>query len=105
MSDEFKIIKGVINVSRITKSRLFTKDGKEGKYLRVVLIRKKEKDQYGQVCYMVKEDVTKDERLSGVEGNFIGDMSAMKPREGTSAPRQSAPAPASPPPEDDDVPF
>ena len=101
MSEEFKIIKGVINVSKIDKARLFTKEGKTGKYLRIVLIKKKEKDRYGQTCFMIKEDISKEEREKGIEGNFIGDASAMKPK--ASAPA-SRPSPT-PEDEDDSVPF
>lgn len=100
MSDEFKIIKGVINCSKINKARLFTKEGKDGKYLRVVLIRKKEKDRYGQTCFMIKEDITKEERDAGVEGNFIGDASAVKPKGNPARPTATPEAD-----HDDDIPF
>lgn len=102
MSDEFKIIKGTLNCSRITKSRLFTKEGKDGKYLRIVLIRKKALDQYGQVQYMIKEDVTKEEREAGKDGEFIGDASAVKPKNPAPAPK---PAEAEKEEDNGDVPF
>lgn len=97
-----KIIKGILNCSAINKERLFKKENKPGQYLRIVLIRKKEKDKYGQTCYMIKEDVTKEQRDAGIEGGFIGDANIMKPKD---APRPAAAQPSASGIEDDDVPF
>lgn len=82
MSDEFLIIKGTLNCSRIDKKRLFKKEGKPGSYLKIVLIQKKDRDTYGRVQFMVKEDISKEERQAGVDGNFIGDayISEAKPK-------------------------
>lgn len=86
MSDEYKVIKGTINCSRINKARLFTIEGKEGKYLKIVLIRKRQLDKFGRVAYMLKEDVSQQDQQNGIEGGFIGDAYVQKPK--------SAPAPA-----------
>lgn len=69
------IIKVELNCSRINKARLFRKEGKDGAYLKVVLIKKRERDKWGNVVYMVKEDVPK-----GEEGNFIGDAKIPTPK-------------------------
>ena len=105
MSDEApKIIKGVLSCSRISKNRLFTKEGKIGKYLKIVLIKRKEKDAYGRVAYMIKEDVTKTEHDAGVDGNFIGDAAIPLPKATTGTP---APQPTTnpPPKRKEGVPF
>lgn len=84
MSD-FLIIHGVINCSRISKSRLFRKkddqgNEKPGQYLKIVLVQKKEKDQWGNTIFFIKEDTTKEERDAGVEGQFIGDAKIYAPK-------------------------
>ena len=103
MSDDFKCIKGTINCSKINKARLFTKEGKEGKYLKIVLIKKRDLDKYGQIQFMIKEDVTMEQSNSGIEGAIIGDASALKPRP------KAAPADVAEVvrqfPKDEDVPF
>jgi hypothetical protein len=61
------MIKLKINVSAITKSKLFR--GEKGVYLDATLI-ETPNSQYGD--YMIVEDVTKEERLSGVKGPILG---------------------------------
>lgn len=92
-----------INCSRITKSRLF--QGKNGKYLDLILMEKKEPDQYGN-NWMVCESVSKEEREAGVKGEILGSGKTISVK-----PKQAAPKPASAPvapwekEEQDDVPF
>lgn len=81
MSD-FLVIHGVINCSRINKARLFKKPDKPGSYLKIVLVQKKEKDQFGNTVFFIKEDSTKEERDAGVETNFIGDAKIYAPKPG-----------------------
>ena len=59
-----------INVSQIDKARLFS--GQKGKYLDcTVFIDINDLDQYGN-SGMITQDVTKDEKESGVKGNILG---------------------------------
>ena len=59
-----------INVSQIDKARLFS--GQKGKYLDcTVFIDINDLDQYGNNG-MITQDVTKDEKASGVKGNILG---------------------------------
>lgn len=92
MSDEAPtVIKVELNCSRINKARLFRKEGKEGAYLKVVLIKRKERDKFGRVAYMVKEDVPK-----GEEGNFIGDGNVPIPKNAPAPPPATTTAPGQP---------
>jgi hypothetical protein len=89
-----------INCSRINKARLF--QGKNGKYLDLILMEKREPDQYGN-DWMVCESVSKEEREAGVKGEILGSGKTLKAK-----PKPEAPKPANAPmtPEDqDDVPF
>lgn len=90
-----------INVTRIEKARLYA--GKNGKYLDLILLPKREQDQYGN-DYMVTQSVSKEERQSGVKGPILGDAKVLR-----KAPQPVArtPKPAPPPmtQEEDDVPF
>ena len=59
-----------INVSQIDKARLFS--GQKGKYLDcTVFIDINDLDQYGN-SGMITQDVSKDEKASGVKGNILG---------------------------------
>ena len=59
-----------INVSQIDKARLFS--GQKGKYLDcTVFIDIDDLDQYGN-SGMITQDVSKDEKASGVKGNILG---------------------------------
>jgi len=59
-----------INVSQIDKARLFS--GQKGKYLDcTVFIDINDLDQYGN-SGMITQDVTKDEKASGVKGSILG---------------------------------
>ena len=61
------MIKGMIDVSKIDKKRLYT--GKKGAYLNFVFIETPE-SEYGD--YMIVEDVSYDERLAGKRGTILG---------------------------------
>ncbi len=59
-----------INVSKIDKTRLF--DGKNGKYLDcTIFVDPDTVDQYGNHG-MITQDVTKEEKNSGVKGAILG---------------------------------
>ena len=61
------MISGRINVKKINKDRIYV--GQKGSYLDFVLI-ETPNSQYGN--YMIVQSVSKEERLSGVKGEIIG---------------------------------
>lgn len=61
------MIKLNLDVTKISKDRLFT--GKKGTYLNAVLI-PTPNSEYGD--YMIVEDITKEERESGMKGVILG---------------------------------
>ena len=64
------MIKISINTSKIDKSLLY--EGKQGKYLNIVLIDNKGgEDKYGNKGFVV-QDVSKEEREKGNRGPIIG---------------------------------
>ena len=69
-----EIISVRINVSRIEKARLYA--GKNGKYLDILLMKKREVDQYGN-DWMVVQSVSKEERQQGVKGPILGDAKTL----------------------------
>ena len=99
------MIKLKINVSAITKSKLFR--GEKGVYLDATLI-ETPNNQYGD-DYMIVEDVTKEERLSGIKGPILGNAKIIgQPQQ--QAPRKDPPQRAPSPDSDvdgwdEDVPF
>lgn len=96
-----------LDVTLIDKARLFTgkqaKDGHVPKYLDLVLIPRKEAGQYGDT-HLVKQSVTKDERMAGIELPIIGNATE---RGVANTPPPPASAPRVTPPQEnpDDVPF
>lgn len=99
------VITGKIDVTKITKSRLF--EGKNGaKYLDFVLI-PTTNSRYDD-DFMVCESVTKEERSKGVKGPILGNAKILASR---SAPPQHRANEAElvaqepPPASDDNVPF
>lgn len=63
------IIKGKIDVTKVTKDRLF--QGKNGaKYLSITLL-EVENDKYDN-DFMIVEEVSKEERLKGIKGPILG---------------------------------
>lgn len=83
-----------IDVSKITKSRLFT--GKKGVYLDAKLIPTPE-SEYGD--FMIVESTSKEEYESGVKGVILGNGKEFKPQD------QSNSAPAASNNSIDDLPF
>ena len=82
-----------IDVTKIDKSRLYK--GQKGTYLDVVLIPTPQ-SEYGD--FMIVQQVSKEERDSGVKGEILGNGKVM----GESKPEQKPePSTAS----DDDLPF
>lgn len=97
------VITGKIDVTKITKSRLF--EGKNGaKYLDFVLI-PTTNSRYDD-DFMICESVTKEERAKGVKGPILGNAKILASR---SAPPQhkanEVQEPEPPPAAEDDVPF
>ena len=65
-----KIIVGKIDVTKISKARLFP--GKNGaKYLDFVMMENDEPDRFGN-DFMIVEGVSKEERAQGVRGVILG---------------------------------
>ena len=99
-----------LNVSMIEKARLFK--GKKGTYLdATVFIDVDQQDQYGNNG-MITQDVSKEERDSGVKGPILGNVEVFyndSPQQ--QAPQQQAPqqqAPQQPGPDqldDSSIPF
>lgn len=106
------MIKLKINVSKIDKARLFK--GEKGTYLDCVLIDTPD-GKYGD--YMIVQEVTKEERQSGVKGTIIGNAknfggprnsgpsSHSRPDNHNHPPARSEPKPAAQENLDQDVPF
>lgn len=78
------MITGKIDVTKITKSRLFK--GAKGTYLDIVLI-ETPNSQYGD--YMIVESVTKEEREAGKKGPILGNAKIL----GQRAPQQQSAPP------------
>lgn len=74
-----EIINLKIDVTKITKSRLFK--GEKGTYLNCSLI-PTPNSKYGE--YMIKEDTTKEERDNNIEGVILGNGKVFKRKESNS---------------------
>jgi hypothetical protein len=93
------IITVKIDVTKVDKARLF--EGKNGaKYLDITLLGRDEPDQYGN-DFMVVQQVSQQERQSGVKGTILGNGKILGRKGGVSKPVPSGDLP----PETDDVPF
>jgi hypothetical protein len=69
-----KLISVKIDVTKIDKTRLYR--GEKGTYLNAVIFLDDEADQYGNhgaIC----EQVTKEERQSGVKGTILGNVKVL----------------------------
>lgn len=76
------MIKISIDVTKISKDRLYIgktrEDGSAAKYLSITLVENKDgKDRFGNDGF-VAEDVSKEERLSGVKGVIIGNWKKLE---------------------------
>ena len=96
------IIKLNIDVKKLDKARFFT--GAKGTYANLTVLLRDEPDQYGNDG-MIVEDVSQEERMSGVKGTIVGNVKVVKQKD--SAPQKPAPsAPKSAQDDDDqDIPF
>lgn len=93
------IITVKIDVTKVDKARLF--EGKNGaKYLDITLLGRDEPDQYGN-DFMVVQQVSQQERQSGVKGAILGNGKILGRKSGVSNPVPSGDQP----PQTDDVPF
>lgn len=93
------IITVKIDVAKVDKARLF--EGKNGaKYLDITLLGRDEPDQYGN-DFMVVQQVSQQERQSGVKGAILGNGKILGRKGGASNPEPSDDQP----PQTDDVPF
>jgi len=88
-----------INVSKIDKTALY--DGKNGKYLDLVMFENKNgEDQYGNLGF-VTQDIGKDRRLAGEKGPIIGNFKELQSRASNDTSNNSAPIDQN----GDDIPF
>lgn len=84
-----------LNCSKIPKERLF--QGKNGKYIDLVLFENKVPDQHGNHGF-ISVSVTKEERLAGTRGEIVGNWKdTSRDREQQKAPQPRRPAPPKPP--------
>ena len=84
-----------LNVSNVDKAHLF--QGKNGKYLDVILLPNKGgADQYGN-DFMAVQGVSKEARDSGVKGNIIGNARWMGARQQPTTKPADAPSDDGPP--------
>lgn len=90
------MITGKIDVLKIPKDKLYK--GEKGTYLDFVLI-ETPNSQYGD--YMVKRNVTKEEREAGIDGEILGNAKIFKKAESNKKPDSTNKAKK----EDDDLPF
>lgn len=72
MADKKQIVRIKIDCSKIDKARLFKGKGK-AQYLDATVFISQEADQYGNNG-MITQDVTKEERESGVKGAILGNI-------------------------------
>jgi hypothetical protein len=91
-----------INVTKIDKSAIY--EGKNGKYVSLVLFENKEgRDQYGNDGF-VTQDIGKDRRLAGERGPIIGnwkEMGDVKPAQAAQPAQTQSVVDA----DGDDIPF
>jgi hypothetical protein len=92
------IIKGKIDVSKIDKERLYK--GKKGTYLDFALI-PTPNGQYGNT-HMIVQEVSKEERDSGVKGAILGNAKVSEGNSNQSNPAGQTPAGAE---AEEDLPF
>lgn len=93
-----------VNVTKIDKTALV--DGKNGKYLSLVLFEnKKGIDQYGNAGF-ITQDLGRERREKGEKGEILGNYKVILPRH-QQAPAQSQPQQSQEEPFDEDssIPF
>lgn len=91
-----------INVTKIDESAIY--EGKNGKYVDLVLFENKDgEDQYGNLGF-VTQDIGKDRRLAGERGPILGNWKEIgATREST--PQERPAAPVHTDADGDDIPF
>lgn len=70
-----KIIRLKLDVTKIDKARLFK--GEKGTYLDCTLLYNEVSDQYGNNGF-ISQDVSKEERESGIKGAILGNAKEFK---------------------------
>lgn len=108
------MIKISLDVTKISKDRLYVgktrEDGTSPKYLSITLVENRDgKDRFGNDGF-VAEDVSREERLSGVKGVILGNWKRLEFGDRKPAP---VPAPTTAPAQapsavslaEDDIPF
>lgn len=91
-----KIIRLKLDVTKIDKSRLFK--GEKGTYLDCTLLYNEATDQYGNNGF-ISQDVSKEERESGVKGAILGNAKEFKSQGQQPVKQMAISVP------DDDLPF
>jgi len=104
-----KMLFGSIDVSKIEKSKIVTKDSNGqpfkngGQYLNVVVWVNDQDDQYGNIA-SIQQSISKEEREQGVKATYIGNLKEYRQNnQQQSAPQQNANPVSSE--EQDDLPF
>lgn len=77
------LIKIKLDVSKIDKERLFK--GDKGTYLDATLFLNEEPDRYGNYG-MITQDVSKEERQSGIKGAILGNVKVINAKPYTPLP-------------------
>jgi len=106
------MIKIKIEVTKITKSRLFKgkeRDGKIPQYLNAVLFESKQTsfgDWRDEQTHVIVEDITKEERAAGVKGAIIGNATDTSKRRTNDRPPAAPENPSEPADSDGpEIPF
>lgn len=87
---------------KIDKAKLFK--GEKGTYLDTTILMKDEPDQYGNVG-MIVQNVTKEERDTGVKGNILGNVKWLQKVQQPAQPQGLANNNVVLPYGEDDLPF
>ena len=90
-----------INASKVAKEHLY--EGKNGKYLDVILFENKDgQDQYGNDGFVV-QSVSKEAKDRGEKGPILGNWKRLQTK--TRQPEKTKPTSLPIPADEDDVPF
>jgi len=91
-----------IDVTKIDKARLFK--GQKGQYLNATIYLDDDKDQYDNNG-MITQDVSKEERESGVRGEILGNAAIRWVGEATPSQNTQQNTQQAEPVAEDDIPF
>jgi len=89
-----------IDVTKLDRDRFIK--GKKGTYCNLVLI-ETPNSEYGD--FMVKQDMSKEDRESGVQMPILGNAKKREPKQSFNAPRPSTPSPRATDIDDEPIPF